>query len=389
MISIGVNKEDFKRAVTLSRKALSKIIIQEERGHLLFSVDGSTMSVMGTNNNLKARCIIDVENNEDQKFSFTSDPKILEKLISKIDVSTIRIDFDSEKNTIKIFTSDNKRSYTTLQSFLPDNMLTFEDPSLQERKQYVLNLKLFLFALKYSLNYLAPMKEEQKNFDFVTITKGLVFAANGSNKMGFLAAGAFKPIPEIKIRKEVIPMMVNFIMKLEGETVNVVETGKDIGVESSDGKFYFSSLKSNVEAPKINKDYVVSSEPYITIDKTRLMKVSDRVVINSPSAAMIGLDTVLSGSGEDGQLELKLVSNSVESVEVINCNRVGDTDEKIDHIIDYKLLRTLLGSFNAEEDIRLHICDKTKFWKVYSSGAIDDNKYIVSGIGTYAKVVRN
>ena len=389
MNSISVDKNAFKKAVTLSRKALSKIVIQEERGHLLFSVEGDLMSIQGTNNDLKARGIIDIENSSGETFSFTSDPKILEKLMSKIEVNTIRIDVDSDKNTIKVFTSDSKRSYTTLQSFLPSNMLTFGDPSKEERKQYTVDLKVFLFALKYSLNFMAIMKEDQKNFDFVTITKGLVFAANGSNKMGFMAANTFKPIPELKIRKQVVPMMVNFLMKLDGDQVIIVESGKDIGLESTDGKFYFSALKSNVEAPKINKEYIISSEPYVEIDKNRLMKVSDRVVINSASAAMIGLDVTLTGSGDDSLLELKLVSNTVESVEVINCSRKGDTDEKVTHIIDHKLLRTILGSFTTEKDIRFHICDKAKFWKVYTTGEIGKEKYIISGIGTYAKVVRN
>jgi hypothetical protein len=386
-MEILVNKEDFKKAIILSRKALSKVIIQEERGHLLFNVCGNKIHIQGTNNDLKARCIIDVDNISGKDFSFTSDPKILEKLVSKMDVDKIRMVFDPEVYTIKVYTSDNKRSYTTLQSFSSENMLTFKDPSSEERKTYSVNLNLLLFTVKYALNYLAAIKEDQKHFDFLTISKGIAFAANGSNKMGFVVANNYRPIPDIKIRKQVLPVLVNFLMKVKEKEINIVETGKDIGVESIDGNLYFSSLKTTIESPKINKDYLRSEEPYVEIDKNRLMKIADRVVVNSFSAAMIGLETTLSGSGNNSTLELKLVSKN-EAVEIVNCSRKGDTDKDITNIIDYKLLRNILGSFKSEDKIRMHICDKTKFWKAYSTGEIDDQKFIVSCIGTYAKVVR-
>src|SRR4030043_1566701 len=124
-----VSKSDFKNAIGLTRKALSKVVIQEERGHLLLKVSGPTMTIQATNNDLKARCSIDVTNPSGEDFSFTADPKILEKLISKVEVQDINIEFDKSALTVKVYTTDSKKSFTTLQSFPPDKMLTFDDPT--------------------------------------------------------------------------------------------------------------------------------------------------------------------------------------------------------------------------------------------------------------------
>lgn len=387
-MDIIVPKTEFKNAISLTRRALSAVVIQEERGHLLFIVQGSIMIVQGTNNDLKSRCTIEITNSTGEDFSFTADPKVLEKLVSKSEIKDLHINFDSNSLKIKVYTTDTNKSFGTLQSFPPDKMLTFKEQPKTDRTEYCVNKEVLLFSLKYALFFLADKKEDKKSFDFVVISRGIVYATNGANKIGLIVFQAFGSIQEMKIRKLILPLYMSFISGLEGKEVKLIETDKDIGVESIDGTCYFSFLKSTLDSTKIPVDYLKSEGAYITIDKNRLIKICERAIITNNSQTMVGLDLTLSGSGENGSLEVKLVSTK-EAIETINCERVNDSDEDIYHTVDFRLLKAVLGSFSSKEDVRLHICDKNKFFKVYCKGTVDDEKFILAGVGTYAKIVNN
>lgn len=382
-----VPKDDFKNAISLARKALSAVVIQEERGHLLFIVRGPKMIIQGTNNDLKARCTIDITNSSGEDFSFTADPKVLEKLASKVEVNDINLNFDKSTLIVKVYTTDTKKSFGTLQSFPPEKMLTFEEHLKAERAEYPVKKEALLFALKYAMNFLADKKEDQKQFDFVIINSGIVYAANGFNKLGLIVFKTFANIPGMKIRKLVLPLYMTFAKGLDGEDVKLTETDKDIGLESIDGKHYFSFLKSTLEAPNIPKEHLKSEGPFTLIDKSRLLKVAERAIITNSSAATVGLELTLSGSGDSSNLELKLVSNRV-AVETVSCARMNDDGgENISHILDFRMLKAVLNSFTAKDDIRLHINDKGRFFKVYSKGDVEGEVYVLAGIGAYAKIV--
>lgn len=386
-MDIIVPKAEFKNAITLSRRALSTVVIQEERGHLLFIVRGPKMIVQGTNSDLKARCTIDITNNSGEDFSFTADPKILEKLVSKVEVDDINVNFDPETLVVKVYTTDTKKSFGTLQSFPPDKMLTFEEHLKAERKEYLVNKEALMFSLKYAINFLADKKEDQKQFDFVVISKGVVYAANGFNKLGLIVFKTFSSIPEMKIRKLVIPLYLIFVKGLDDTEVNLIETDKDIGVESVDGRYYFSFLKSTLEAPSIPGDYLKSLGAYTLVDKNKLLKVAERAIITNNSASMVGLELTLSGTGNTAELEVKLVSNRV-AIETISCSRVDDdNDQPISHIVDFRMLKSVLNSFATTGDVRLHINENNRFFKVYCKGLLDGQVYVLAGVGAYGKVV--
>jgi len=352
----------------------------------LFHVRGSKIIVQGTNSDLKARCSIDITNSCGEDFSFTADPKVMEKLVNKVEVNDVSIDFDKSTYTVKVYTTENKKSFGTLQSFPPDKMLTFLETPAADRTEYLVNKEVLLFAMKYAFNFLASKKEDQKHFDFVVISNGVVFAANGSNKLGLIVFKTFSAIPEMKIRKLVVPLYTTFVKGVEGKEIKLIETDKDIGVESLDGRFYFSFLKSTLEAPKIPKEHLKSEGAYTLIDKNRLLKVSERAIISNDSASLVGLELTLSGSGESANLEVKLLSTKV-AIETLTCNRVDDGDQSVAHVVDFRMLKAVLGSFDTKEDIRLHINDQNKFFKVYCRGDVEGEKFILAGVGAYAKIV--
>lgn len=386
-MDIIVSKPEFKNAISLARRALSSVVIQEERGHLLFDVRGSKMIVQGTNSDLKARCIINITNSSGEDFSFTADPKILEKLVTKVDVKDINVNFDSTSLVVKVYTTESKNSFGTLQSFPPDKMLTFKEHLKDQRDEYVVNREALIFALNYSKNFLADKKEDQKQFDFVVIHSGVVYSANGFNKLGLIVFKTFSNVPGMRIRKLVLPLYINFVSGLEGDEIKLIETDKDVGIESMDGSFYFSFLKSTLEAPNIPKEYLKSEGPFTLVDKNKLLKVAERSIVTNNSTSMVGIELILSGIGDDANLQVKLVSKR-EAVETISCSRHNDENsDPISHVVDFRMLKSVLNSFTTKEDVRLHINDSSRFFKIYSKGKVNDEAYVLAGVGAYAKIV--
>jgi hypothetical protein len=387
-MELKIKTNVLKSSVSAAKKALSKIVIQEERAHLLCTVKDDTLLIQATNNDLKAVCRLSVDNVSKENFAFTVDPRILEKLLSKIDLDTVRVEFNQAEYTLKVYTTESNKSFSSLQSFPPDKMLTFDPTAETNRVAHPINKDTLSFALNYAGSFLAPLKEDQKQFDFVVIDKGFVYAANGTNKMGFFVCKAFEKLSNFKIRKAILPILRSFAESIPGDEINIIETGRNIGVESVDGTMHFSCLKSNSDPVSISKDYTRSEGPYVEVDKNKLLKILDRLIVSSTSVSSGGIELVVSGQGESACIDMSLVSTA-KVTENFPCSRVKDDGaDSVSHVVDYKIFKSILSSFETDKKTRLHISGDSKFYKVYNSGEISGNKYVLAGIGSYAKVIR-
>lgn len=386
-MKIKVIKSDLRKAITSTRIALSKIVILEERGHLLFEVIDQKLSIKGTNSDFKAKSIVDLVESEGSDFSFTADPKILDKLLLKMDIDEVSIDFNQEDLSIKIYTSEDKKSFSTLQSFYPDKMLKVPD-DLESRiaKSQRVNKEALIFSLKYLKEFLPPIKEDHNQFDNIVIDKGHSYAANGSNKIGFVTFKTFEKLDSYRIRKSAVPLYATFLKCVEDEEVLLIESDKEYGVSDINGVSYFSFLKSSSDTLSISKEYIKSSEPYITISKKNLQKTLERLLITHMSSMGAGINFSLNNKDEECFLEATLISNN-KSIERIPCKIVGSLDKDIDRLVLFDLFKSIIWSLNTEKDIRLHIIDNDTYFKTHSSGEVDGNKYILTGVGTYAKKV--
>jgi DNA polymerase III sliding clamp (beta) subunit (PCNA family) len=383
-----ISKDLLKEAVAVASKALSKTVIQPERGHLLFIVSDKVMRVSGTNNDLKAQCIIPLISCE-KDISFSADPKILEKLIGKIDYDNIKIDFEASNLTLKIYTTEDESSFNTVQSFPTDKMLTVGDIEKPMNSSHEVNKEILSRVLSYSWKYLETSKEENKKFDFIIINKGVVFSSNGLNKMGFIVAADFKSVENLKIRKQAVPQFMFVLNKIQDKTVTIGELDNDIVIKTPNGETFFSCLKSTVEAPKINLDYLKKEGPYITINKTELLQKLTRLTVAKTATSNYGVEVTLSGAGDSAYLELALLSN-LKAKEKILCTRVNDpSTNDITHILDCKLFLTEISSF-VGEDVSLYINEPNAFFRLY--GIVKDEekglKYISVGVGSYSRIIK-
>ena len=384
-MKISVAKDFLKEALTIASKALSKNVILVERGHLLFRVTDKTMRVSGTNNDLKALCTLEVQESE-KDVTFTADPKVLEKLISKIDLDVIKMDFDPSNLTLKVYTSLDEESFNTLQSFPPDKMLNVSNTEKPLNVSYIVNREILLKALEYAVNYLEKASEEKKNFDFVIINNGIVFAANGINKMGYFVVSDFKGIKNIKIRKQAVPMFISVLEKIPNSEVMLGESDNDIVLcSTSNLSTYFSCLKSTVEAPKIDTKYLKIEGPFVSIDRKDFVKKISRLITTKTSMLKAGIDVTLSGAGDTAYLDVALLSN-LKAKERIPCKRVNDTSmDDVKHIMDYQLFTTEISSF-VGDTLSLYINTPEPHFKILEVIKEEKFKYLTVGVGSYSKM---
>jgi len=384
MKACTVNRGSLQNAVGITRKALSKVIIQQERGHLLFEVAGNTMKISGTNNDLKAQCLISLVTAVGEQDSFTADPKIMSGVLSKMDTDETTFEHDPDNHTLKIYTGKGPESFASLQSFPSSTMLTFE-PNPGRRATRV-SREMLASALRYSVNYMTPMTEDTRNFDIITISKGVMYAANGSSMMGFMQAESFKPLENLRLRKVVIPTLASVLESIEDESVEVIQTTTESGIETGTGT-YFSCLNPAMDPPSVPIQNATSEGPYVLVERKLLLKYLDRLVVSHTGGGVIGLQIALNGSGESSYMDISLVSS--KSVERVPCSRIDDpSDTQIIRFMEYKILKAILDSLEHADKMRLHINqDGGKFFKVYDEGSVGKETYNQVGIGAYVKIL--
>lgn len=385
--SFSFQKSDFRKAVTIAKKALPKVIISEERGHLLVKIVGESARVSTTNNDIL--CYVDIPTKSSKDFSFTCDPKIIEKLSSKVEDDLLRGEYDDEKYLLKMFTSADKNSFITCQTFPSHKMLTFDKtlnlPSISEVEVNRVFLKK---ALDFTSGFLLPLKEDGKNNDFIIINNKVCYAGNGRNRRGYFVCKHFAGFSNLKIRKAVVPHIISDLEKLTGENVVIIENPKIIAIKSEVDGFLFGFLKSEVQPPRIPLDFLKKEGPFTRIHKNSLIKRLDRLILGVANPGSIGIKIALSGDADDAHLKLSLL-NELDCMEDIPCSRVSDDSaEDIESLVEYKMFKEILSSIESTDVIDLYINSSTeRAFKVYFVGVENNEKFIAVGAGAYARSI--
>lgn len=383
---IKVDKSEFKKAIGIAQKALPSIVVQEERGHLLVRVRTDKILISATNNDLKAICSIPLTEPVSSDFSFTVDPKSVTKLLTKVKLDVIKIEVDQEKFVARYFTSENGDSFAESQSFPESVMLTFDETLKDTLVSISIKKDVVAYGVKYAGSYLEDLKVQKDRYDFIIINEGLIYAANGSNKMGFLVCRSFKNFNNFKIRKIFAPIILKVLESLpeeKYENVTLFETANDIGVRTEDGYIVFSCLKSAISPPDVKRDQANTNGPYCIVNRKEILETIDRLGALDKSLKSFGIIARVKGGGDDATLEMTSLT-SLKSKEIIKCKRMDESSEDVEHVVDNRLFRGVISSFNKDK-IRLFIIDNNKLFKVFEKGELDVDEYHSFGIGAYAK----
>ena len=385
-----VNKAAFKNALAIAKRALPAVVVQEERSHILVRTRGDKILVSATNNDFKALCTIPLEESVETEFAFTVEPKTVSKLLTKTKVENLKIEVDSDECIARYYTTANGDSFAEAQSFTEDVMLTFDETLGNTEMEVTLKKDAVNNGLNYAKEYLEVPKVEKARYDFIIINKGLIYSANGSNKMGFMVNRDFKDFQDFKIRKLFVPLLLGVMDSLKGEEfedIILFETEKDAGIRTVDGSVILSCLKSDASVPEVKRDLAHTKGPYCVIDRKAFIENIDRLGALEKTGKSFGMQINLKGEGENASIEMNLLS-SLKSKEIIPCKRVDSSDEDVEQIIDNKLIRGILTSFNNDE-VRLYINDvNSKMFKIYEKGEINESEYHSFAIGAYSRVLR-
>jgi hypothetical protein len=323
----------------------------------------------------------------DSDFEFTADPKILEKLLSKIDGEDVTISFNDTDLTVKVFTrKGSKESFTTLQSFPTNKMLTFEDKPETLGEVGPANREAMLYALNFAENYLAPAKEDQRMFDFVIINGGVAYAANGSNKIGFLVSKSLEGITNLRVRKTVVSTLKAVLSSYDDKQVWWNSNDREYFFFNESGSVFFSYLKAVADPPPMPNKYLKAEGPYLKLKKQDLVRVLERIIVSMSQAQGSGIELTVGGKGAQAYLDVGLIT-SLKSRERIECERVDESDGEVKHVVEYKQFKTMLDSLSGEDAIHLYVNDDSRSFKIYDKGMLGDNKYITVSVGGYSKVV--
>lgn len=387
-----VDKNAFKKALVITQKALPAVVVQEERSHVLVRTKGDKILVSSTNNDFKAQVEVPIEGTVKTDFSFTVEPKTILKLLTKTKIDTIKIEVDQEAFIARYYTSEDGSSFAEAQSFTEDVMLTFDNMLDGITNEITMNKSALVGGIKYASGFLEELKVEKARYDFIVINEGLIYAANGSNKMGFLVSRDFKNFKDYKMRKVFVPQLLKVIDALKNDeetSVTLFETDKSTGFRTSDNAVQFSCLKSDTPVPEVPRSMASTNGAHCIVNRKMFLEILDRISALDKTAKSFGIKTTLRGKGDNATIEMMLIS-SLKSKEVMPCKRVEKEDAPcgdIEHVIDNRLLKGIVSSFN-NDDIRMYINDEGKMFKVYEQGEDEGNPYHAFAVGAYSKVLR-
>lgn len=393
MYKLIVPKEEFKKIISFSKKALPPVhfIKDDTLEHLLFNIENQNMIVRGTNLDFKAWGLIEITNESKNNLKFTLNSKILEKLITKIDIPNIEMHYDENSGNIKIFTTENKKSYITLKSLPIETISSFEKPeSSNIINKYTINKDLLLTFLEISQDFLPDEGSLliDESINSIVIRKDYMYATNGV-RINLIQSLLFKDITEYIIKKSALPLYLDILKTTKENEIILIETKDDYCIETKDGNMFFSSTKPEKKPIEIPKIYLKDDSSYIMISKDKLLKAIERLSVLSKMPLPLFEITIK----EDNLLEISVVGddnlnstdNSKNSVEYVECSKLNNDLDNIVNLIDYKTLKIVIKSSDTEI-IKISFKPKEKYFAIYTTNDTIEPSYKITGVGAYSKI---
>lgn len=387
MYKLIIPKESLKKAVSFTKKSLPPLQLCKDESieHLLFNIENQTLTIKSTNFNFKALCSIEISNESDTNFSFTLNSKILEKLLTKIDVPDIELLYNSTENSIKIYTTENKKSYVTLKSFPIDSIQTFEKP--EENliiNKHIINRNTLLSFLEVIQNFLPDENILASFFNEIVIKKDYMLASNGKSKICFILSDVFKNITKYSIEKTALPLYLDILKTSKDDEVVLIETEEEYGIESKSKDMFFSYTKPNSEEIKIPEKYLKATSTCIIVNKDKLSKALDRL----STLSIMNVPTFRITVKENDLLEIQIIGGhnsciSKDSIEYVECSKSDDKINNIENVIDYKTIRSIINSVDMD-NVKLFFFPDEKFFTMHSA----NTSFTIIGVGAYS-IVKN
>ena len=313
----------------ITSQAYVRVSHIEDQGIIkIYSTDGDRMAFSKI-----------IEKTLDQPFEFTVDPKKIQDALSGSDLSTIRLSFDSETNTIGVHVSDREDSVLSFPSMNTEDFLTFDSEIEKSSPLGEIDSEIFIMGLKFIQGFLPDEKNPKSDkYTRLYASKGILYGANGSSKIGAFHSPELKCLDDFIIRRIMINPISDMIEKSKAPRVLVSTTSKMVFITTIDKSCGFGFLRTNDAIPQ----YPISIETPIcdgfNVQKEALIKKLNRLAL-SPNKGF-------KAKVENNNLNLSTISERV-SKDSLECKALSDSPIDLSFVFDYKLMKSVLSLFQS------------------------------------------
>jgi len=336
-MQLSTKKEDFKKALNIV-----SLGVEDKEGspqsHAIFRINDE-MKISSTNGDRIATAICPIQQVSKTDTVFTADPKKLADLVDKSGSEIIKLDYNSEDKTLKVFVSENENSYVSFASFEPDKLITFDTDLKKLQPLKTMNAALFLTGLKFIRGFLADPKN--RKFSCMFVANGIMYGANGSNRVGAFKNTDLDGIEPLAFRQISLVPIITMINRLDPLNLQIMTTSKIIALFTTDNSMGFGFLKTNEEMPSFPIELSAPKTDNFTItDRTLFSTKLSRLAIAAGNS--VGIKMSLSNTG----LELSTIAER-SSTEHMACKRNSGNETK-DFIVDYRHFKLVMGLLQTD-----------------------------------------
>lgn len=358
MINFSVPIKDLKKALSIVALATGDMV-NTIRSHTLFRINENKESITlySTDEDKIAQASFFPSLIEGDIIEFTADPKRILLLINNSDSKEITFTYDSEKKTLNVYASENKDAYISFASFEPKEFLNF---NLKDQKlNGKVNSDVLLKGIKFIQGFL-PKDDKNKKFSNLFIEKGVMYGSDGDTKIGAFKSSEFKEIPELSLRKQMLPIIIRMVEKTKISEINIKSSDKYITLSSENDIYYFGFRQSIIKKPKLPISIEIPETDGFNVHRSTFIKKLNRLSLSSWED--IAID---SSYGENQILEMKTLTER-PSFEKLPCKRVSGS-EKVRFLMECGKFKNVLGLFQAP-DVNFYL--KERRCTIYSKADI-------------------
>lgn len=360
MIKFTVKVKDLKKALSIASLATGKTS-SNILSHSLFSIENDSVILYSTDQDKIAKaCLptVELENDNTENVLFTAEPKRIEKLITNSENDELSFLYDQKTKTLKVYASEDSKSYISLVSFNTEDFLTF-DENLKDIDVKSVPSNTLLTGLRYISGFVSK-NEKDKKFSNIFINEGAIYGTNGSTIVGAFQSADLEGIPAITIRKSMISPLLSMIEKMSPLDILVGVSEKYIVFFSSDYSFCFGFRNSTITMPRMPITLKIPEVDGFNIDRLNFQRKLNRLSLSSWED--IGIKMTV----KDNKIfmETLLERKSHENIEGERLQ--GNNNPSF--IVECEVLKKVLSQFSASNvDFYIH----EKKCTVYSSANLE------------------
>ena len=381
MVKFTADTVELKKALSITALATGKISTHIQ-SHALFTIKGDEGYLYATDEDKIATSyfsISDIEL-EGEGVQSTAEPKSLQKLLNSSGTAKTNFTYEPETQTLKVYTSENKKSFLSFASFDPKKFLSLNLSS--QDLQHTINTEIFVDGIKFIQGFL---NEKDEKFSNLFILNNVFFGANGNTKIGAFTSPDMEGCPNLILRKSILSPLMNMIEKSDASEVAIKTSDKLITFTSPDDRHCFGFRKSVARTPKFPLSLEIPKFPKFSIDRALFLKKLSTLSLTSWED--VGIKMTI--QGED--LEMETVGER-PSFETVPCKY--ESEEPLYFVIQCNKFKEVLNQFKAS-NVEIYVAKDKCF--IYSSAEIvieEDDKepvkksFIAIGLMPLARIVK-